>query len=284
MNNLILSCQNLEKTYQKHPILTNVNIEVNSGEIVGFIGENGAGKSTTLKIILGLIKPDKGKVYICGHDLNKNFVAAIKNVGAIIETPSFYANLTGRQNLYLAQNSKRVKTDKIINLLNLKNFIDQKVQKYSLGMKQKLALAMALINEPKLLILDEPTNGLDPKGIKDLKNIILKLVKNYHIGVLISSHNLKELEDFCDEIYLLNKGITTPISLKKNLYYLIKCNNPNQVKETKYFKKEKSFLKTYELDRTLKYLTQHKIKITSIKQVKPSLEDTFFNSLGGHNE
>ena len=171
----ILKVENLCKKMGKKEILNNVNLEIDSGDIVAFIGPNGAGKTTSIKCILGLQKMTSGKVYINGFDIKKDFVKAIEHVGCIVESPDVYLYLTGYENLKLqASLYKDIKEEEImrvIKLVGLRDRIYEKVSKYSLGMRERLGIAIALLNYPKLLILDEPTNGLDPEGIKDLREL-----------------------------------------------------------------------------------------------------------------
>ena len=205
----ILKVENLCKKIGKKDILKDVSFEVVAGDIMAFIGPNGAGKTTTIKCVLGLQKITRGKVFINGYDISKNFVKAIEKVGSIVESPDVYMYMSGYDNLLLqARMYKNIKEEdiyKIIKLVGLENRIYDKVNKYSLGMRQRLGIAIALINNPKLLILDEPTNGLDPEGIKELRELLVELAKS-GMGILISSHNLSELESFSNKVCILSHG------------------------------------------------------------------------------
>ena len=178
----ILQVTNLCKKIGKKEILKNVSFAIEKGDILAFIGANGAGKTTTIKCILGLQKMDSGTITINGYDIKKDFVKAISSVGAIVESPDVYQYLTGMENLemqasfYKDTNFEDIM--RVVRLVGLENRIYDKVSKYSLGMKQRLGIAISLINNPDLLILDEPTNGLDPEGIKELRELLLKLAKN----------------------------------------------------------------------------------------------------------
>ena len=211
MENVILNCQNLYKHFGKKEILKGISFEICSGDILGFIGPNGSGKTTTIKLILGLQSIDNGSVEINGFNVVKNFEKAIEKVGAIVENPDLYMYLSGYDNLKLVANlykgidSKRI--DEVIKLVGLENRINDKVSKYSLGMRQRLGLAQAILHKPNLLILDEPTNGLDPEGIKDLRELLVKLATTEHMGILISSHNLAELESFCTKVCIIKNGV-----------------------------------------------------------------------------
>ena len=210
MKEIVLKCENLYKKIGKKDILKGISLEVKKGEIVGFIGPNGAGKTTTIKLILGLQKITKGNAYINGYSITEDFVKAIENVGAIVESPDLYMYLSGYDNLKLAQNcDKNITNDRIeevVEIVGLENRIHDKVSKYSLGMKQRLGIAQAILHKPNLLILDEPTNGLDPEGIIEIRNLLKHLSHNENIGILISSHNLSELENICDKVYITKNG------------------------------------------------------------------------------
>ncbi len=206
----ILKISNVSKTIKKKTIVDNVSLTVNSGEIVGFLGPNGAGKTTTIKMIMGLFSITSGNISVCGHDVVTDFENAMRNVGSIVENPDLYKNLTGRQNLkYLSgfYGKDAVKNiDSVIELVKMKDRIDSKIKTYSLGMRQRVGLAQALLHMPPLLVLDEPTNGLDPIGIKELRDLLKNLAQNAGTGVFISSHLLSEMELMCDRIYIIDNG------------------------------------------------------------------------------
>ncbi len=207
----VLEATGIRKKFGKNEVLNSVDISLEEGEIVGFVGPNGAGKSTFIKSILGLYHIDSGSIQICGFDVERDFENALKNVGCIIENPDLYDNISGRKNLKIAslmhglkKNTKSMET--IIKLVKLENRIDDKVKTYSLGMKQRLGLAQALLNQPKLLVLDEPTNGLDPLGIKELRSMLKEINKVYGMTIFISSHILSEIENVCDRIIMIDHG------------------------------------------------------------------------------
>jgi ABC-2 type transport system ATP-binding protein len=206
----ILECQYLTKTFGKKEVLHGVSLDLYEGDILGFIGPNGAGKTTTIKLILGLQSITTGRVLINGFDVRKDFVSAIEKVGAIVENPDVYMYLTGRQNLNmiarLYKGVTKERVEEVIKISGLGNRIDDKVSKYSLGMRQRLGIAASILHKPNVLILDEPTNGLDPEGIKELRNLLVKLSKEEHMGILISSHNLFELESFCNKVCIIQNG------------------------------------------------------------------------------
>ena len=210
--NHVLSVQGITKIFDnKRTAVNNVSFDIDAGEIYGLIGQNGAGKTTIIRIITGLAKPTSGKVFICGYNVEKDFQKAIENVGGIIENPELYSYMTGMENLkYFASLYGKVdknEIDKIVSMLGMENRINDKVKSYSLGMKQRVGICQALLHHPKLLILDEPTNGLDPNGIKDMRVFLKKLAKQNGIAILISSHILAEMELICDRIGIIDNGM-----------------------------------------------------------------------------
>lgn len=210
----VLEAKGLKKKLGKREIIKGINLSVKEGEIFGFLGPNGAGKTTTIRMLVGLIAPNEGKIKICGKDLQKNKEEALKNVGAVVENPELYKYLSGRENLMQIARIRKVskeEVDSLIELVGLKDRIDDKVKKYSLGMKQRLGLAAALIGEPKLLILDEPTNGLDPSGIIDFREVVKKAAKEKNMAVFISSHILSEVQNLCDRVAFTNGGVIKSI-------------------------------------------------------------------------
>lgn len=207
----LLKIEGLTKVIKNKKILDNISLTVNSGEIVGFLGPNGAGKTTTIKLLMGLFNYTQGKIIICGCDVKTNFEKAMAAVGGIVENPDLYKRLTGRQNLeYFASMHDSVTEESIegvIKLVKMAGRIDDKVKTYSLGMCQRVGIAQALLHNPQLLILDEPTNGLDPIGIKELRDLLKYLSKEVGVGVFISSHLLSEMELMCDRIYIIDNGV-----------------------------------------------------------------------------
>lgn len=205
----VLEVQGVYKRLGKREIIKGIDFSINEGEIFGFLGPNGAGKTTTIRMLVGLIKPDQGTIKICGKDVVRDTEKALANVGAVVENPELYTYLTGRQNLNIIADIRgidRKAVDEIVELVNLKGRIDDKVKKYSLGMKQRLGLAAALLSKPKLLILDEPTNGLDPTGIIDFREIVRKAAKATNTAVFVSSHILSEVQQLCDVVAFINDG------------------------------------------------------------------------------
>jgi ABC-2 type transport system ATP-binding protein len=206
----ILEIKNVSKKIGKRQILKDLSLEVKEGEIYGFVGPNGAGKTTLIKVMLGLYKSNSGTIKINGYDIKKDFEKAMEAVGAIIENPEVYSYMSGKDNinLYLRMNPNKDKeyVDEVIKSVKLGNRMNNKVKTYSLGMRQRLGIAQALVSHPKILILDEPTNGLDPLGIKELRELLKKISKEQNIAVFISSHILKEIEIICDRIAIIDNG------------------------------------------------------------------------------
>ncbi len=295
----ILEVKNLNKFFGKKQILKNVSFTINEGEILGFIGPNGAGKTTTIKLILGLQSINSGEVYINGYDVTKDFEKAILKVGAIVENPDAYMYLTGRKNLELIANMyqdiTKERIDEVIRLTGLEKRINDKVSKYSLGMRQRLGIASSLLHNPNLLILDEPTNGLDPEGIKELRELLIKLTKEEKMGVLISSHNLAELESFCTNVCLIKNGSVITTSSIKNFkksdksYYIMEIStvkgiskllgkNDNIVDDTHI----RVLREKEDLAKLIKDLVNKDINIYSVKLVEMTLEEAFLAKAGGN--
>ncbi|MGM9882392.1 MAG: ABC transporter ATP-binding protein [Bacilli bacterium] len=288
----ILKCSNLNKSFGKKKILNNVNISLEEGDILGFIGPNGAGKTTTIKLILGLQSIDSGNVSICGYDIEKEFTKAISNVGAIIESPDMYSYLSGYDNLKLIANMYNIKKEKIlevVKLVGLEKRINDKVSKYSLGMRQRLGIAAALLNDPKVLILDEPTNGLDPEGNKEVRDLIKKLAKK-KIGILISSHALSELESIVNKVVIIQNGSIVEentidkIKREEENYYIfevdkvIDINNNIKLSDNKF----KIKIDREDIPMFINILIKKDIKIYAIYEEKLSLEEAFLKRTGGN--
>ncbi len=208
---IVLSVQNVTKVFGKRAAVNNVSFDIKRGEIYGLIGQNGAGKTTLIRVITGLAKPTSGAVFVCGYNVETHFEKAIRNIGGIIENPELYSYMSGMDNLkYYASLYGKIdknKIDHFVALMGMENRINDKVKTYSLGMKQRVGIIQALLHSPKLLILDEPTNGLDPNGIKDMRNFLKKISREEHISILISSHILAEMELICDRVGIIDNGM-----------------------------------------------------------------------------
>lgn len=207
----VLEIKNLSKSFGRKRVLYNISLDLFGGEILGYLGPNGSGKTTTIKLALGLLKMTHGEIFICGKSIQEDFEGALRRVGAIVENPELYPYLSARQNL---RQIARVydppigeeRIDEVLSLVGLSEHGDERVSKFSLGMCQRLGIAQAILHSPSLLLLDEPTNGLDPAGIRDLRELLIRLSHDGGFGVLISSHNLSELELLCDRVAVLDGG------------------------------------------------------------------------------
>lgn len=206
----VIETHALCKSYHGRPVVDHLNLTVPEGCVYGFLGPNGAGKSTTMKMLLGLVHPTGGSVELLGHTLNEaNRIALLRQTGSLIEAPSGYLHLTARENLSIVAGLKdvdRKDISRVLEIVHLTKDANRKVGQYSLGMKQRLGIAMALLGSPKLLILDEPTNGLDPAGIQEMRSLIASMPQTTGATVLISSHLLGEIEQMVDQVGILNHG------------------------------------------------------------------------------
>lgn len=207
----LLKVKKVSKIINKKSILKNVNLTLNKGEILGMLGPNGAGKTTTIKLIVGLLNITKGDIKINNYSIKKNPKMAKRELGVIVENPAFYPYLSGYENLKHSYrlhkgspDKKRI--DEVIEIVGLTDRIHDKVQEYSLGMKQRLGLSQALLHQPRILILDEPTNGLDPDGIKEMRKTLKRLAHEEGMGIIVSSHLLSEMELLCDRVAIIDKG------------------------------------------------------------------------------
>jgi ABC-2 type transport system ATP-binding protein len=206
----MLRLENLSKRFGRRAAVENLTLEIPAGSLYGLLGHNGAGKSTTIGMMLGQVIPDAGRVLIDGHDVRRERALALGRVGAIFETPSFYDYLSGRRNLELlcsySAPAPAEEQQRVIELVRLKDRIDDPVRFYSHGMRQRLALAQALLPRPSLLILDEPSEGLDPEGIHEMRELILRLHREFGLTILICSHLLAEVEQICPQVAILRNG------------------------------------------------------------------------------
>lgn len=205
----IIETKQLTKTYSEFTAVNSLNLHIPKGTVYGFLGPNGAGKSTTMKMFLGLTKPTSGTFSIDGKKYPENRIEILKSVGSFIEAPAFYGNLSGEENLDIVRRIlglPKSAVDEALDIVGLTQFKNRLAKKYSLGMKQRLGLASALIGKPPILILDEPTNGLDPVGIHEIRSLIRSLPQMFDCTVLVSSHLLSEIELMADNVGILNHG------------------------------------------------------------------------------
>ncbi|EAC7319913.1 ABC transporter ATP-binding protein [Listeria monocytogenes] len=299
MTELALQVTNLHKKIRKREIIKGISFEVMPGEVFGFLGPNGAGKTTTIRMIVGLIKPTSGTILIGGKDIRKNFTEAMRGLGSIVENPEFYTFLTGQENLaYFARMDSSIKKERIqevTELVGLEKRINDRVSTYSLGMRQRLGIAQALLSNPKLLILDEPTNGLDPSGIHEMRDFIRALARNEGISVLVSSHLLSEIELLCDRVAIMTDGtiiktdqVSHLLSSRAQLRWLA-----TPIEQAKAFLEsvtevevDGEYLVTAMNEESAEWneqLVAKGIKVHEIDKRKPSLEDLFLELTGGQS-
>jgi ABC-2 type transport system ATP-binding protein len=300
----IVQIKNVSKKIGKKLIIDDLSFEVRSGEVFGFLGPNGAGKTTTIKMLLGLMSITKGEMFIDGLNVEKDFEKAIAKVGGIVENPDLYKYLTGYQNLvhYLRMypDVKKERIDEVIKISGLEKRIHDKVKTYSLGMRQRLGVAQALINSPKLLVLDEPTNGLDPAGIHELRNYLRKLAIEENVAVIVSSHLLSEMELMCDRVGIIQNGRLVRIQDMKEMLETevtsIIALNLTPIEEAEVYleslnKEYKLEVKGNEIEITenienvpelVEKLVSQGIKIYGIRKVQQSLESKFLEMTGGN--
>ena len=221
MNDYVIETRNLSKKYSKNTVVNSINMHVEKGKIYGLLGKNGAGKTTTMCMLLNLISPSEGEIFLFGKDPRKYPGEIYSKIGSIIETPGFYENLTAYENLKviskLRGNYNPHDINLILEMVNLENAKSKKFKDFSLGMKQRLGIAAAIMHTPELLILDEPINGLDPIGIKEIRTLLKRLTHEFGITILISSHILSEIENIADVIGFMNEGILIEEISKEDL-------------------------------------------------------------------
>ncbi|MBJ8107825.1 MULTISPECIES: ABC transporter ATP-binding protein [Bacillus cereus group] len=292
----IVETNNLTKKYKKSSVVSGVNLKIPEGEIYGFLGPNGAGKTTSIRMLLGLIKATEGNITIFGKDLNENRLSILSAVGALVENPSYYAHLNAIENLEvyrLLRNIPKEKLHAVLKTVGLQNAAHQKVKEYSLGMKQRLGLAIALLGDPRLLILDEPTNGLDPQGIHEMRELIKSLAKERGITILVSSHLLSEIDQMATYVGIISKGrlifqdkievlrqhshnsIKILVNKPKEAWKIILASGiPSVMEEDKIVI---SNTDNTAIAKIVKALVANDISVFRIEEEKNSLEDIFLN-------
>ena len=292
---IILEVNNLSKTYKNFKAIDDISFQVNKGDIYGFLGPNGAGKSTTLRMILGLIKPNSGEIKLNGSFINFKNKKYLNNIGALIERPDFYKNLSAYQNLKILYSMSRVNNPEIIHdvlhEVDLFERKDDKVGSYSQGMKQRLGIAQTLLHNPQVIILDEPSNGLDPQGQADMRELILKINKDKGITVIISSHILAEIEKIANRMIVINKGQKIiegdvgQLMSSESIKLSIKTTSNKEIEN--FFNSRDIVYDTNDdlytiswleknIDQLVKELHDNNISIFEIKQLK-TLEEYFLN-------
>lgn len=288
--------KNVSKTIRGKQIIQAINFDLIPGQITGFIGPNGAGKTTTIRIMTGLMKPTSGEVEIGGISMQKNFSEAIRPVGVIVENPEMYSYLSGYKNLlhFARMHDKASKDElaRIIDQVGLTDRIHEKVSTYSLGMRQRLGLAQALLHKPKFLILDEPTNGLDPAGIRELRVLLRKLADEEGVAVLVSSHLLTEIELMCDRIIIIQRGQiveTRDIRASQQSRYRFDIDNEGLEILNSYnytFTQLENFtivdIERGQVPALIAQLVEKNIAIYAVTPYQESLEDQFLQVTGGN--
>lgn len=294
-----LVVQGLRKTIGKKEIIKGLAFTLREGEVFGFLGPNGAGKTTTIRMLVGLIKPTSGHISICGYDLRRQFSQAIRHIGCIVENPELYPYLSGWENLEhfarMVPNIPKERISNVVELVGLQNRIHDRVRTYSLGMRQRLGIAQALLGNPKVLILDEPTNGLDPAGIREMREFIRFLAEKEGLSVLVSSHLLSEIQLMCDRVAIMSKGEIIRIDTVENLlkeqarvYW--KAAPLDQAKKilaeqtTVLGEKDDAIVTFYEAGQLSAWnekLVQAGIRVSEIQPKLPTLEDLFIELTGG---
>ncbi len=263
----VVEVSHLSKSIGKHKIIKDLSFEIHQGEIFGFLGPNGSGKTTTIRMMVDLISMDSGSIKILGHDITKDREKALAPIGAVVENPELYGYLSGRENLNQIariRNIPKSRIDEVVALVGLTSRIGDKLRKYSLGMKQRLGLAAALLSEPKLLILDEPTNGLDPNGIIEFRAILKKLALEKNMAVFVSSHILGEIQQLCDIVAFIEDGAITSVetlaNIKKSVFFIL---------ETPVTEETTAFLKNHPLVKSIKEETT--FYLMELNEAKPEV-------------
>lgn len=293
----------MTKRYKKHEAVKKIDMKVEQGDIYGFLGPNGSGKTTTIRMLLGLIRPTEGEVHLFGDDLAEKRMSILGKVGSLVETPSYYGHLTGYENLEAMRRLLRVedksKVEQVLKLVRLTEAKDRAVKEYSLGMKQRLGIAIALLNEPELLILDEPTNGLDPAGIHEIRELIKEMPGKFGMTVLVCSHLLSEVEQiatrvgiikegeliFQDSITALRKESQPRLRLmtdqREQAEKLLKKNDYEVIRGTT--KEEALYLMETDLKASAsinRLLVENGFEVSRVEEIKRSLEDIFLELTG----
>ncbi|WP_428817983.1 ABC transporter ATP-binding protein (plasmid) [Clostridium butyricum] len=302
---IIMDTNALTKKYGTQLAVNKLNMNVKKGEIYALLGHNGAGKTTTLRMIMGLLKPTSGDIRIFGEKLNTNNFKVFQRIGALIEAPAFYENLTAQENLELIASLRGIHNENAVNsaltLVGLESENKKKVEKFSLGMKQRLGIALALMHEPELIILDEPTNGLDPIGIQQIRILIRDLCNQKNTTFLISSHILSEVEQLADRIGIIEKGNlleeTYMDDIRKCSRHYVKMTVSNVMQTIPILERKLGIfdfeiehdntLKIYDIERDMaevnRVLNNASIGVSEISMNKGNLEEYFIRVTGGSN-
>ena len=300
MTEITLSIKGLRKRIGKREIIKGLDFELKSGEVFGFLGPNGAGKTTTIRMLVGLIRPTAGSIHVCGYDVKKDFVKAMSHLGCIVENPELYPYLTGRENLQhfsrMIPNFDSKHLEYVVKLVRLQDRIDDPVKTYSLGMRQRLGIAQALLGKPKVLILDEPTNGLDPMGIREMREFIRFLAEKEGLTVLVSSHLLSEIQLMCDRVAVISKGriikvdtVSNLLNLQEQLVWKVtpveKGTKLLQTATSVTLDEENRLVTPFSEKSSLlnQMLVENGVEVHEIQRKVPTLEDLFLELTGGES-
>ncbi len=296
-----MQLKNVKKRIGKKEIIKGLSFDIKKGEVFGFLGPNGAGKTTTIRMMVGLMSITEGEILIQGKSIKTNFKEAIQEVGGIVENPELYPFMSGWQNLKhfarMIPNIKEERIKEVISLVGLEKAIHEKAGRYSLGMRQRLGIAQALLHNPSILILDEPTNGLDPAGIREIRQYIRNLAEKEQVSVIVSSHLLSEIELMCDRIGVIKNGsliaiqdikeesqnneqitvvklVATPLEQAVNI---LKNDYPNITQKENHLLLE---VVREEIPAILKLLLNQDIAVYEVETMRTTLEDKFFDLIG----
>lgn len=303
---VVLTVEQVTKTIGKKNIVDKLSFDIHRGEIVGLLGPNGAGKTTTIRMIVGLIDMSQGDVLVKGHSIKKDFVQAVRHIGGIIENPEFYPYMSGYDNLRQYQRMSEgvtiTRIMEVVKLVGLQDAIHKKVRAYSLGMRQRLGIAQALLHNPSILILDEPTNGLDPAGIREMRDYLKQIARDEGIAILVSSHLLSEMELMCSRVVVIQEGkfvtersIGGTVVNEELTTVSLRVNDTAMAEQTAQHLKDiilinsseeegKITLQLHEEDipTLIQSLCDARVRIYRVEEMKSSLEEEFLKWTGGN--
>ncbi|WP_145041105.1 ABC transporter ATP-binding protein [Paenibacillus sp. Y412MC10] len=303
---VVLTVEQVTKTIGKKNIVDNLSFDIHRGEIVGLLGPNGAGKTTTIRMIVGLIDMSQGDVLVKGHSIKSDFVQAVRHIGGIIENPEFYPYMSGYDNLRQYQRMSEgvtiTRIMEVVKLVGLQDAIHKKVRAYSLGMRQRLGIAQALLHNPSILILDEPTNGLDPAGIREMRDYLKQIARDEGIAVLVSSHLLSEMELMCSRVVVIQEGkfvtersIGGTVVNEELTTVSLRVNDTAMAEQTVQHLKDIALINTSEeegmitlqlheedIPTLIQSLCDARVRIYRVEEMKSSLEEEFLKWTGGN--